>query len=173
MVQGVETRSGSTRSGSREQAERSASKQVERAGFLPNGNCTLHHLGFVVASISAVAEDFAFSISAQWDGEITHDPIQRVRVTFLAPLDVRNPVYELIEPASDASPVSNFLKKRGGLHHVCYEIDDLEAGLRDARSAGLVIVAEPVPAVAFAGRRIAWICSKHRLLIELLERHKK
>ena len=46
----------------------------------------------------------------------------------LAPLDSRIPVYELVEPASEASPVSNFLKKRGGLHHVCYEIDDLEEG---------------------------------------------
>lgn len=163
-----------TLSGSNEQTERAASVRVAPPGFLPKGNCTLHHLGFVVASISAVAEEFALSISALWDGEITHDPIQRVRVTFLTPLDLRNPVFELIEPASDVSPVSNFLKKhRGGLHHVCYEIDDLEAGLRDARSAGLVIMAEPAPAVAFAGRRIAWICSKHRLLIELLERNKK
>jgi len=163
-----------TLSGSNEQVGRPASVEVEGSGFLPNGNGTLHHLGFVVASISAVAEEFAFSISTRWDGEITHDPIQRVRVTFLTPLDVRNPVYELIEPASEASPVSNFLKKRGGgLHHVCYEIDNLEAGLRDARSAGLVIVAEPAPAMAFAGRRIAWICSRHRLLIELLERNKK
>src|ERR1700761_7746507 len=115
MVQGIETLSGS-----KEQAQGSAPKQAVRAGFLPNGNCTLHHLGFVVASISAVVEGFAFSISAKWDGEITHDPIQRVRVTFFTPLDVRNPVYELIEPASEASPVSSFLKKRGGLHHVCY-----------------------------------------------------
>jgi methylmalonyl-CoA/ethylmalonyl-CoA epimerase len=168
MAHGVEIPSGSS-----EQAESAASVQLERGGFLPSGNGTLHHLGFVVASISAVAEEFALAISAQWDGEITHDPIQRVRVTFLTPLDARNPVYELIEPASEASPVSNFLKKRGGLHHVCYEIDDLDSGLRDARSSGLVIVAEPAPAVAFAGRRIAWVCSKHRLLIELLERKKR
>ena len=168
MVQSIETLSGS-----KEQAEGSAPKQVERAGFLPSGQSHPASSGFCRGVDLAVAEEFAFSISGQWNGEITHDPIQRVRVTFLTPLDLRNPVYELIEPASEASPVSNFLKKRGGLHHVCYEIDDLEAGLRDARSAGLVIVAEPAPAVAFAGRRIAWICSKQRLLIELLERNKK
>ena len=74
---------------------------------------------------------------------------------------------------SEASPVSNFLKKGGGLHHVCYEIDDLESGLREARGAGLVIVADPAPAVAFDGRRIAWVCSKKRLLVELLERNRK
>ncbi len=40
---------------------------------------------------------------------------------------------------------------------------------RHAR-CGLVIVADPAPAVAFDGRRIAWVCSKKRLLMELLER---
>jgi methylmalonyl-CoA/ethylmalonyl-CoA epimerase len=159
--------------GSDEQREREGSAQVDRAGFLLSRKGMLHHLGFVVASISAVAEEFAASVSARWDGEITHDPIQRVRVAFLSPADSRNPVFELIEPASEVSPVSNFLKKRGGLHHVCYEIDDLEAGLGDARNAGLAIVAAPAPAVAFGGRRIAWVCSKSRLLVELLERNRK
>jgi len=146
---------------------------TESAGFLLRGNSLLHHLGFVVKSISAAADEFAFSMSAHWDGEITHDPIQRVRVAFFSPAEPRNPVFELVEPASEVSPVTNFLKKGGGLHHVCYEIDDLEAGLSDARGAGLVIIANPAPAVAFGGRRIAWVCSKTRLLVELLERTKK
>jgi methylmalonyl-CoA/ethylmalonyl-CoA epimerase len=176
MVQGVWSLAESNELGSEqvsnEQQGRDSLK-VEPAGFLLSGNATLHHLGFVVASISAVAEEFAASMSANWDGVITHDPIQRVRVAFFAPVDPRNPVFELVEPASEVSPVSNFLKKRGGLHHVCYEIDDLELALPDARRAGLGIVAAPAPAVAFAGRRIAWVCSKTRLLVELLERNKK
>ena len=142
-------------------------------GFLPKGNASLHHLGFVVASIAAVAEEFAFSMSAAWDGKIIHDPIQRVKVAFFSPADARNPVFELVEPAGDASPVSNFLKKRGGLHHVCYEVDDLDCVLGEARSTGLAIAALPAPAVAFAGRKIAWICTRSRLLIELLERNAK
>jgi methylmalonyl-CoA/ethylmalonyl-CoA epimerase len=150
------------------------SVQVKSAGFLLSGNSVLHHLGFVVSSISAAAEDFAVSISAGWDGEIIFDPIQRVRVAFFSPADTRNPVFELVEPASEGSPVSNFLQKKGGgLHHVCYEIDDLESGLRAARGAGLVVMSEPAPAVAFSGRRIAWVCSKKRLLVELLERNRK
>lgn len=145
----------------------------QRSGPLLSGNGMLHHLGFVVASISAIAEEFAASMSARWDGQVIHDPLQRVRVTFFSPADRRNPVFELVEPASEVSPVSNFLKKGGGLHHVCYEIDDLESGLCEARSAGLVVVANPTPAVAFGGRRIAWFCSKSRLLVELLERNRK
>jgi methylmalonyl-CoA/ethylmalonyl-CoA epimerase len=159
--------------GPNEQRSRADSAPADRVGPLLGGNGILHHLGFAVSSISAVAEEFAVSISARWDGEIIHDPIQRVRVSFFSPVDTRNPVFELVEPASDGSPVSNFLKKGGGLHHVCYEIDDLESGLREARGVGLVIVADPAPAVAFGGRRIAWVCSKRRLLVELLERNRK
>ena len=145
---------------------------VDRVGPLLSGNGILHHLGFAVSSISAVAEDFATSMSARWDGEVIHDPIQRVRVAFFSPVDTRNPVFELVEPASETSPVSSFLIKGGGLHHVCYEIDDLESALCEARGVGLVIVANPAPAVAFCGRRIAWVSSKRRLLMELLERHR-
>jgi len=154
-----------------EGGSRADSVRTDCAGPLLAGNATLHHLGFVVASISAVAEEFAASMSARWDGQIVHDPIQRVRVSFFSPVDDRNPVFELVEPASEDSPVSNFLKKRVGLHHVCYEIDDLESGLREARAVGFGIVSAPTPAVAFGGRRIAWVCSKRRLLMEFLERH--
>jgi len=139
-------------------------------GPLLSGKALLHHLGCVVPSISTVADAFAASISASWDGHIIHDPLQRVRVAFFRPADARNPVYELVEPAGDNSPVTNFLKKGGGLHHVCYEIDDLELGLKEASGAGWLMVSPPKPAVAFGGRRIAWIYSKDRLLMELLER---
>ena len=159
--------------GPNEQRGGTDSAQVDRVGPLISGNGILHHLGFVVSSISAVAEEFAASMSARWEGEIIHDPIQRVRVAFFNPVDARNPVFELVEPAGEVSPVNNFLKKGGGLHHVCYEIDDLESGLREARGVGLVIVSAPAPAVAFGGRRIAWVCSKKRLLVELLERKRK
>lgn len=138
-------------------------------GFLLSANAVLHHLGFVVPSIRSSGQTFAVAMSARWDGDIIHDPIQQVRVAFFYPVDSRNPVFELVEPASETSPVSNFLKKRGGLHHVCYEVDDLETALENARSEGWAIASLPAPAVAFHGRRIAWVCSKTRLLVELLE----
>lgn len=109
-------------------------------------------------------------MSARWDGQTIHDPLQRVRVAFFYPVDGHNPVLELVEPASDTSPVTSFLKKGGGLHHVCYEIDDLDSALRQARAAKMAIASPPTPAVAFNGRRIAWVCSRNRLLMELLER---
>lgn len=135
------------------------------------GKCTLHHLGVVVASISAAAEEFAASMSASWDGQIIHDPLQQVRVAFFNPFDTRNPVFELVEPAGEASPVTTFLSKRVGLHHICYEIDDLESGLQAASAADFFIVSAPQPAVAFRGRRIAWVWSQN-LLMEFLERER-
>jgi methylmalonyl-CoA/ethylmalonyl-CoA epimerase len=158
---------------SQDQRDGLGAARPDRRGPLESGNATLHHLGFVVASISAVAAEFAESMSARWDGRIIHDPIQRVRVSFFTPGDPRNPMFELVEPASEASPVTNFLKNRAGLHHVCYEVDDLESALREARRVGLALAAAPAPAVAFGGRRIAWICSKTRLLMEFLERDSK
>jgi methylmalonyl-CoA/ethylmalonyl-CoA epimerase len=143
--------------GPNEQRGGADSAQVDRVAPLLSGKGMLHHLGFVVSSISAVAEQFAASTAARWDGEVIHDPIQRVRVAFFSPADSQIPVLELVEPASEVSPVNDFLKKRGGFHHVCYEIDDLASGLREAWGAGLVIVADPAPAVAFGGRRIAWV----------------
>lgn len=150
-----------------------ASDQRTLAGPLLAGKCTLHHLGVVVASISAVAEEFSASMSASWDGQIIHDPLQQVRVAFFRPFDTRNPVFELVEPGAEDSPVTNFLSKRVGLHHVCYEIDDLELSLKVARLSGFFIVSNPKPATAFGGRRIAWVTSKQRLLMEFLERQHK
>jgi hypothetical protein len=49
----------------------------------------------------------------------------------------------------------------------------MEPALRKALEVGFIEVVAPVPATAFNGRRIAWVCSKSRLLGELLERTRK
>lgn len=134
------------------------------------GASSFHHLGFVVESIASAARDFAESLGANWDAKVIHDPLQVVRVTFLRPRTSENPVVELIEPAGDKSPVLGFLKRGGGLHHLCYEVEDLERQLEIARSMGMLITGPPQPAVAFGGRRIAWVYTKQRLLLELLEK---
>jgi methylmalonyl-CoA/ethylmalonyl-CoA epimerase len=139
-------------------------------GPLEVGNAAFHHVGFVVRSISAAASNFQLFLSASWDGQMMYDPVQQVRVAFFSPANPRNPVFELVEPASESSPVSRFLSKGVGLHHVCYELDDLDSALVQAQQVGLALVAAPAPAVAFDGRRIAWVCSRNRLLMEFLER---
>jgi methylmalonyl-CoA/ethylmalonyl-CoA epimerase len=92
--------------------------------WAPQGS--FHHVGFVVASIQNSVKGFAESLEAEWDGVITHDPNQVVRVTFLRSKSAADPLFELIEPAGEKSPVIPFLKKGGGLHHLCYEVPELE-----------------------------------------------
>ncbi len=130
----------------------------------------LHHVGFVVAEITSSMEAFVNSLGARWDGSIFNDPNQRVRVAFLTTRSSDAQI-ELIAPAAGESPVRNFLEKKGGgLHHLCYEVADLEQALADFRSRKAVLAKQPLPAVAFRGRRIAWIVTREKLLIELLER---
>jgi methylmalonyl-CoA/ethylmalonyl-CoA epimerase len=131
------------------------------------GQC-LHHIGIVVASISAVATGFARSISASWDGRIIHDPIQVASVSFLS-TGAGQPLIELVEPAGDDSPVARFAHRGGGLHHLCYEVAGLEEQIQLSRAAEAVIVRSPQPAVAFDNRRICWVFTRERLLVEYLE----
>jgi methylmalonyl-CoA/ethylmalonyl-CoA epimerase len=131
----------------------------------------LHHIGFVVGSIEKVVDRFGRSISAQWDGLIFADPLQEVRVTFLRSTAAPNEsLIELVEPVGDKSPVQNFLKRGGGLHHLCYEVDSLAAQLQLSRSIGGLVVRQPMPAVAFGGRQIAWVYTADKLLTEYLAR---
>lgn len=129
----------------------------------------LHHVGFVVGSIESSIRGFRHSLGMTWDGAIYHDPTQKVRVTFLA-TGPNCAQIELVEPASGDSPVTKFLAKGGGQHHLCYEVDNIEEALGVFKSRRSVIVQRPCPAVAFNGRRIAWFVTPEKLVVELLEK---
>lgn len=129
----------------------------------------LHHVGFVVPSIQEGVNRFAQSIEGSWDGKIFLDPLQGARVTFLAGKNSEFPYVELVEPAGEKSPVVSFLNRGGGLHHLCYEVKSLDRQLQHSRKLGAAIVRAPLPAVAFENRRIAWIFTRERLLVEFLE----
>lgn len=131
---------------------------------------SFHHVGYVVSSIAKVGHAFARSLGAEWDGVIIHDPLQEARVTFMRCGGPETPAVELVEPAGEKSPLHKVVAKGGGLHHICYEVDSLDVQLSQSRSAGCLIVKDPLPAVAFGGRRIAWVYTRQKLLVEYLER---
>jgi methylmalonyl-CoA/ethylmalonyl-CoA epimerase len=137
-------------------------------GSLNTPELRLHHIGFVVGSIAGAVDGFVRLLSARWTGEIFDDPIQRVKVTFLT---TRNgaPLIELVEPLAEDSPVAAFFGRGGGLHHLCYEVEELEPELSRIRASGALPLKDPAPAVSFGGRRIAWVVSREGLLVELLE----
>jgi methylmalonyl-CoA/ethylmalonyl-CoA epimerase len=144
---------------------------ADRSGAAgPLNQPRMHHIGYVVASIQDSGKTFALSLGGTWDGNIIMDPIQKVRVTFLQGHSGADPLVELVEPGGPDSPVTRFLERGGGLHHLCYEVDDLESHLRYCKTVGTVTIRPPVPAVAFGGRRIAWAITRSKLLVEFLER---
>ena len=129
-----------------------------------------HHTGYVVPSIADCVAGFQSALSLDWDGVIVHDPLQMVRVTFLPANRSDCTTVELVEPAGPRSPVLKFLESGGGIHHVCFEVEDLKAQLAEARRAGHSIVRVPMPAPAFGGRCIAWIRTSSGVLVEYLQR---
>jgi methylmalonyl-CoA/ethylmalonyl-CoA epimerase len=131
---------------------------------------TLHHIGYVVASIADAAPQFQKSLNVEWNGLVIHDPAQMVRVTFLPAHAPGGVTLELVEPAGPRSPVTKFLAAGGGLHHVCYEVADLASQMALSKAAGDVMVRVPMRAQAFQGRRICWFITPARLLVEYLEK---
>jgi len=130
----------------------------------------LHHMGFVVADIVTAMPAFVRSMAAEWDGQIFEDPLQKAKVAFMTtrPGDAQ---IELVQPVGENSPVQRFLLQGGGMHHLCYEVASLEAELTSFRSRGAAIASRPKPAVAFGGRRIAWVITSEKFLVELLEQN--
>ncbi len=76
---------------------------------------------------------------------------------------------ELICPTEPGTSVAKFLEKRGeGLHHVCIEVDDIDAALAQLKAQGAPLIDE-VPRVGAGGAKIAFVHPKgaHGVLTEL------
>lgn len=130
----------------------------------------LHHVGYVTASIADSVDEYTKSSGLVWDGRIIHDPLQMVSVAFLsAGDDSAATSIELVEPAGRRSPVNQFLAKGGGLHHICIEVPNLSEHIETSKAAGCTLVRVPLPAMAFDGRKIAWIMTATGQLVELLQ----
>ena len=127
------------------------------------------HLGVAVRKLDAVLETYRDLLGYHLIAGPFSDPIQKVRVCFLGTDNPGDAVIELVEPATEDSPIAGVLGRGGGAYHMCFETPDLDQTLKEVLAKGCLPVAAPVPAVAFNGRRIAWIYTPTRQLIELLE----
>jgi methylmalonyl-CoA/ethylmalonyl-CoA epimerase len=128
----------------------------------------LHHTGVVVRDIKRAAGDFVSLWGYRFASGIIHDPLQTAHVQFLSLGDDR-PFLELVAPDGPGSKLSVSAKERQGPHHLCYAVSDIEGMCDRLRDYGLFLIQEPVPAVAFPGRRIAWLMDRNRVLTELVE----
>ena len=127
----------------------------------------LNHVGIVVKNLEEQGEAYRRMLGLTPTSGIIEDPLQHVQARFWK--DPRGAVVELIAPLGPESPAWRAAQKGGGLDHLCYETPELDTFLAEAVEQGAKIVRQPVPAIAFGGRRIAFIYSLDLGLIELLE----
>lgn len=128
----------------------------------------LHHTGVLVRDVERAARYYVDSLGYRIESPAIDDPVQTARVVFLR-LPQATHWLELVAPLGAESKLSGALAKGGGPHHFCYETGDIHATLRRLRASGWMVLCEPVAAVAFPGRCIAWVMDRNRLLVELVE----
>jgi methylmalonyl-CoA/ethylmalonyl-CoA epimerase len=93
----------------------------------------LNHVAIAVPDLTAAAASYRSQLGAKVS-EPQSLPEHGVTVVFI---ELENTKIELLEPLGDASPIAAFLERNaaGGMHHICYEVDDLIAA-RDRLVAG-------------------------------------
>ena len=103
--------------------------------------------------------------------EIKAVPTEEVRIAFLPLGGPGGSEIELIEPTSADSSLNRFLEKRGeGLHHLCLEVEDIDASLREMREKGAAVL-DQEPRIAAEGRAIfLHPRGTNGVLLELLEK---
>ena len=128
----------------------------------------LHHIGIVVPKIKDSIGDLVNYIKFETVGIPMPVGSQKVNICFLK---VGEPFLELIEPVEKDSPVYDFAKKGGGIHHLCFEVNDIHAQLDDMEKKGATVLVKPV--IGFDNRLIAFLDLNMKNtrcgLIELLE----
>lgn len=78
---------------------------------------------------------------------------------------------ELVKPTTEDSGVARYLQKRGpGMHHICFEVEDIEAALQELKDKGVRLINE-TPTRGAGGKRIAFIHpeSANGVLVELYD----
>lgn len=127
----------------------------------------IDHIAIVVENLERALEVYRDALGMTVT-DIREMPEQDVKMAFLPTGDSE---IELLEPINPDSGIARYLAKRGeGLHHICLEVDDIEATLADLKAKGAQLIDETPKQGAYG--RIAFIHPKgaHGVLVELVER---
>jgi methylmalonyl-CoA/ethylmalonyl-CoA epimerase len=131
----------------------------------------IDHVGIAVRSLDDAARHWQHVFGYQPMTEPVINTRQKVRVIFLrkeASVDIK-----LIEPSDETSPIYAFVKRGGGLHHLCFRCGSLDKELARLNALGMRTLCLPEPGEAFANERIAFIYAEHGLNVELIETGKR
>ena len=116
----------------------------------------INHIGIAVKSLDETLPFYRDSLAMPFKG-IEEVAEQKVRVAMLG---IGESKIELLEPTSDDSPVAKFMEKNGpGVHHVAYEVTDIEAAIAQMKAQGARMIDE-VPRNGAHGTRIAFVHPK-------------
>lgn len=129
----------------------------------------LHHVGILVADVRRASESMAARFGYGVESPVIEDPLQTAFAIFLRLPDADHWT-ELVAPNGPDSKLSNALRRtKGGTHHVCYQVEDIEGACVRLREQSMLVIAEPVASVAFGGRPIAWLVDGAGMLVELVQ----
>jgi methylmalonyl-CoA/ethylmalonyl-CoA epimerase len=130
----------------------------------------IDHVAIIVRNIEQ-ALVFYRDMLGIMPGEIKEVPAEQVRIAFLPMGGPAGSEIELIEPTTPGSSLAQFLEKRGeGLHHICLEVENIDAALAEMQEKGAPVL-DKQPRTAAEGRAI-FVHPKgtHGVLLELLEK---
>ena len=127
----------------------------------------IYHLGYAVEDIEAASRFYRENFGV----EPTEPEVIEEQGIIATMFRVGESMVELVQPTGPDTPVGRFLQRRGeGFHHVAYQVNDLEAALRDLRNSGFEIIDEE-PRVGVGGTKMAFVHprSTFGVLTELVE----
>ena len=127
----------------------------------------ISHIAIVVDDIDQALAFWRDALGLQLD-HVEEVPEQQSIVAFLPTGESE---IELVQPTSDDTGVARYLHKRGpGMHHICFEVEDIQASLEQLKQKGVRLINES-PMTGAGGKKIAFIHpeSTHGVLVELYE----
>ena len=129
----------------------------------------LNHVAIAVPDLEAAAAQYAGPLGAEV-GAPQDEPDHGVTVVFI---ELPNTKIELLYPLGENSPIQGFLDKNpsGGMHHVCYEVDDIRAAAEKLKAEGARVLGNGEPKIGAHGKPVLFLHPKdfNGCLIELEE----
>ena len=118
----------------------------------------LNHVAIAVRDIDKAADVYRRKL-----GAIVSEPVPQLEhgVTTVF-ITLPNTKVELLEPLGDASPIAKFLERNpeGGIHHVCYEVDDIGAAHDKLRNLGMRVLGDGEPRIGAHGKPVLFLHPK-------------
>lgn len=118
----------------------------------------LNHVAIAVTDLEAATAVYRDTLGAQVSAPLAL-PEHGVTTVFV---ELPNTKIELLQPLGEASPIARFLEKSpaGGVHHVCYEVDDIEAAADRLRAAGARVLGDGSPKTGAHGKPVLFLHPK-------------